>query len=226
MKNLFRRVLALSIIVTTLTSFTTANAYQISNSNHSMGIENSIDIKIDKVTLTTTDYQEEEINLVTKYDNNTTTTLIFDKTTGTLLEKIEETSLPVPGRSSGTYYTQLRRTRYDGPVETTLEMAVEIYHYNSFRQINKINSTKMFISNSNNSTLTDVTAYSSSSTGKFPTVSLNFGGSGVITQATTSSTTGSVSISALKSANFSLSHTVGNTHYYRKYITMNGTYTI
>lgn len=226
MKDLFRRVLALSIILTTLTSFTTVNAYQMSNFKNSMDIEKSIDIKVDKVTLTTTDYQEEEVNLITKYDNHSTTTLIFDKVTGTLLEKIEETSLPIAGRSSGTYHTQLRRTRYDGPVETVLEMAVEIYHYNSFRQINKINATKMFIFNSSNSTLNDVTAYSSSSTGKFPTVSLNFGGSGVITQATTSSITGSASISALESANFSLSHSVGNTRYYRKYITMNGTYTI
>lgn len=87
MKDLFRRVLALSIILTTLTSFTTVNAYQMSNFKNSMDIEKSIDIKVDKVTLTTTDYQEEEVNLITKYGNHSTTTLIFDKVTGTLLEK-------------------------------------------------------------------------------------------------------------------------------------------
>ncbi|MGL5381858.1 MAG: hypothetical protein ACRDD4_10120 [Culicoidibacterales bacterium] len=179
----------------------------------------TVDLNLDGLVLTT-EYHPFEIRAV-KMDHDEI--YILDAQNGEMKEIIhfyEEVS---------TYnYSQffVLRDKYDGPVKTTVEVVLELWSSGSFRQINRVLSHKIFASGNSSTTLEDKSTQVSSQTGAYPTSGVNISGSGVITQVTTTLTSGSFSLSALQSAGFTVSSSSGTTRYLRKYTAVTGSYRV
>lgn len=174
--------------------------------------------------------------LARKTEENITTVKVIDKSSGMLIEEMsEKIELSRTSRngiatshSADENYTihTLTRKREDGPIETMLELRLSMYSKGSFRQINKVLGKKIFASGSSDTTLEDGSVSCESVTGKFPCVSLNYAGSGVITGTTTKSTTGEFSVKFLESCGFSVSAETSKTYFYRKPVKITGTYNL
>lgn len=199
--------------------------------------ESSYDIRLDDIVVNS-DYNENQVYLKREVSSNETTVVVYDKATGAVLEEMSERSEPVVSsavrnRSVSTYSVSdhtfmkfVTRTRKDGPIETTLELQLQIYSEGSFRQINKCVGAKIFASSSSDTTLEDATAHCVSASGKYPCVKVNYSGSGVITGAATKSLGSEFSVSALELAGYSVSCETSKTWYYRKYVQISGSYSL
>lgn len=112
------------------------------------------------------------------------------------------------------------RTRYDNGLETRLRARIEIYYYNSFRQINRVLSTGWF-TGSGNHTIENATADSIPVGDGYPSSGIQVLGDATIQIATTQEFS-----AGWEAAGFSVGGTVGGENYYRKYIEMGFTHSL
>lgn len=224
-KKLFVSILTSVLLCLNLTT-------QVSASNLP---NEEIEIRINDIVLETSDYESFDTYIERIINGNSESiVLIKEKNTNKILEKITEYKVPLSSSSlrksdvtmssSDTFYYLLRRHRYDGPITTTLEVPLIMYSSGSFRSIQAIETPKIFASSIGVTTLEDKSAYARSQTGSFPTTSIIYGGSGVITGTTNVSIGGGFSVDALKAANFSVSVSGNFYIYYRKTVGLTGSY--
>lgn len=194
-------------------------------------------IKLQNVAVDS-NYEAGKVSLVRTREGNITVVKVIEKKTQKILEEISERVEPdttvqcgiIKNVSSSvdkhTYLSIVDRKRKDGPIETTLSITLQIYSEGSFRQINKVSEAKIYASGSSSTTLESKSASCESATGKYPCVTVNYAGSGVITGTTTVSASGSYSIDALGQAGFSVTQTSSKNYFYRKYVVISGKYSL
>lgn len=221
-KKIVATILALALIV--FPSFS-AKAEVVPDNN-------TIDIRINQIVLHTSDYSADEVNITRDVaPDGTTVVTIKDKLTNEVRETITEKPLGQSVQSktatpNSTFLYSLLRHRYDGPVTTSVEIVLDMYSSGSFRQINSVKSEKIFVSSSGITTLEDKSITWLVPGNTFPAISLEYFGSGVITGSATESSGSEFSIDFLESAGFSVNHSTSTTWYFRKYVTMSGTYSL
>ncbi|MGL6248070.1 MAG: hypothetical protein ACRC3A_03150 [Culicoidibacterales bacterium] len=179
----------------------------------------TVEVNLEGVILTT-DYLPFETKVI---KTNVDEIQILDTQTGDVLEEIYFYE-DIKDRNYSHFF--VLRHKYDGPVQTTIEVVLDLWSSGSFRQINGVLSHKIFASGNGSTTLEDKSTQVSSQTGGYPTTGVNFSGSCVITQTTTTLVSGSFSVSALQSAGFSVSSSNGITRYMRKYTAISGSYRV
>lgn len=227
MKKVVAYIVTFLVTITSLGGIANAEVRNIDDKIVLSSQEDSevMNIRLNEIVVNTSDYKSEDVIIETNdNEDGVVEVKIIDKETNKVLEVMTEKR----GRElrNGEYHNIITRSRYDGPVTTTLEVNLLMYSYNSYRQINAINGTKIFASSSSYTTLEDGSAYSTVPGNKFPATSVTMSGSGVITGKTTSSTSGEFSIEFLKSAGFSVTQTTSSEYSYRKYVTITSSYSI
>ena len=194
--------------------------------------DNTTEIRLNQIVLRTSDYKPDEINVVRDVaPNGTTTVTIKDKLTDEVREIITEKPLGqntkgTYGSPDNTFLHSVVRNRIDGPVTTTIEIVLAMYSNGSFGQIDAVKSKKIFVSSSGNTTLEDKSITYLVPNNKFPAIELEYYGSGVITGSATVSDGHQFDIKFLESAGFSVNHSSQSEWYYRKYVSMGGTYSV
>ena len=130
--------------------------------------------------------------------------------------------------SSGSYLREFRTDiylTYDGKSAIfSSDVILELYHYNSYRQINKYSGGTLRARSSGEWTIESPLQSVISPTGKFPTVSVQVHSSGTATITKGSAISSGFSIEFLKGVGFDVSNSTSSTTYIRKYISK--TYTI
>lgn len=169
-----------------------------------------------------------EVYVTVPYDSNTievkheineyeATATIIDKQTGEVLDVFGELIENNNIQPRGYYYTTVYRDKTVGPAKARLYARLYCYNYNSFRQLNKVDSTWWAEASSGNWVLEreNTFGYVSNANSSGVGTKAYIEGTANIVVTTTSSTTGSFSISALEKLGYEVSHAFGSTYYAR-----------
>lgn len=175
-------------------------------------------------------YNSQEITVDYESTEKEVRAIIKDKATNEIIDIFGElipNSKELP--SARSYYKKtVYREKTVGPATSRLYAVLDCYNYNSFRQINGIDSTYWAEASSGNWVLERENSYgyipnaSSSGAGTAATIS----GTANIVITTTKNTGGSFSLEALKKAGFTVEHSSGSTYYARTPITFEYTYSL
>ncbi|MBN3523997.1 hypothetical protein [Paenibacillus apiarius] len=177
----------------------------------------------------------DNVKIVRSETTNTAEVKLFDKTTGDLLHKYVETvekdtSSTFAAKSGDFYIVTVHEEQTDGPAVTRLEVKMNVYSSGSFRQINSIESKKMFPVSSGYFTVEDRDVVAISATGSFPTTEIRANGTGVVTHKSTKTESGELAFTAgyLAIWGFNISYTNSDQKdfYARKHISMSLNYNL
>lgn len=173
-------------------------------------------------------YNESEVYVEKSVEGLVSKIEVFEEGSGKLLDTfaVEDEVVGNENTFSAMNNTVLRNvTRYrpssaDNGLETWIRSVIEVYNTSSFSQIQSVQDTRWF-TGSGGHTLENASAYAVSTTGSFPTTSINVYGDATIEVATTASAS-----AGFEGAGFSLGGTVGTTHYYRKSVDLSFSYSL
>ncbi|GAA4653756.1 hypothetical protein GCM10023142_08940 [Anaerocolumna aminovalerica] len=223
-KSILCLLMAFSLLLMPGTSIT-ANA----------STKESTEIVLGDTVLETSDYDKSDISIsrdLSQKNEGIVIVTIRDKETGRILEVITEknqsknnliNSVNSPS-GSGNYIYNIRRQRNDGPVTIYLDCTVYMSDSGMYTQINQVLGTNIYISSTCDSTLENAVSYWVVPNNVFPTAEVSFWGSGVTTGKLDTSVEVGYSVEFLKSIGYSVTTTAGTTVYFRKPISMSGTF--
>lgn len=203
------------------------NASASANTNESL----STKIKLHDISVSVP-YKDSEITTTRIENDNKCEVVIKDKKTGKVLTTIGEMGTdqyPLNKKVStfaagSTYQRIIYGDCTEDPVTARLYTNIEIYEYNSFRQINKVVSTWWAAITSGTWTLED--KYCSSYLDATPGSVVSSQGTAVVQIVTSSSVSGQWSVSALKALGYSLTLQTGGNYYARKPISYAYSYSL
>ncbi|MBT2571995.1 hypothetical protein [Planococcus sp. ISL-110] len=174
-------------------------------------------------------YNESDVYVEKSVEGLVSKIEVFEKGSGKLLDTFAVEDELVENENelfSAMSNTVLRNiTRYrpsdaDNGLQTWIRSVIEVYNTSSFTQIQNVQDTRWF-TGSGGHTIENASAYAVSTTGSFPTASINVYGDTTIQVIT------SLSASAgFEAAGFSLGTTVGSDYYYRKTVDLSFSYSV
>lgn len=195
--------------------------------NAAISSEVETKIKLNEIYVTVP-YDSDEIEISYELTETEVIAKIIDKQTGVILDTFGELIENDDIQNRGYYYKTVYRDKKVGPATARLYSRLYCYNYNNFRQLNKVESTWWAEASSGNWVLERENSFSYISDANSSGVGTKacIEGSANIVITTTSSTSGSFSIDALKSLGYSVSHAYGSTYYARTPIQFSYTYSL
>ncbi|MDQ0429617.1 hypothetical protein QOZ98_002445 [Planomicrobium stackebrandtii] len=173
-------------------------------------------------------YNESEVYVEKSLEGLVSKIEVFEEGSGELLDTfaVEDEIVANKNEFSAMSTTVLRNvTRYrtssaDNGLETWIRSVIEVYNSTSFSQIQSVHDTRWF-TGSGGHTLENASAYAVSTTGDFPTTSINVYGDVTLQVATSATVSG-----GWEAAEFSIGGSVSGDNYYRKTVDLSFSYSL
>ena len=183
---------------------------------------NGLRIKLNTLYVTT-NYDPAKVTLERKENSKEVAVTVRDKKAREVLNVFGELRQPgVQSRAAGTTTRRVYTDVKKGPVTARLFANVEIYYYDSFKQINKVKNMGWQKISNGNWTLEDTDWWMQNT----PGMTVDFRGSAIVTVTTSSNASGNFSINFLENLGFDLTVGSGSTYYARTEISTEFDYSV